>query len=507
MNNVNTRIREFVVSVIFCAAAIYVVITAISTGFGFSGALKLAPVFALICLTATIVAQRYWVGLLLAVQASVWSPPLPVLERLSANMILVVLVLAAYVPTAILRRRKTPGVHHQLSSVLMSGLLVITIGWFMLDPPGSAQIGATGGLGEAFAILLGVIAYFFVSYIMAKEWDFKQNWQAYVMVVVLISTPVILSNLKRLANASNLNIFNEVLWFFFPVVLCPVFLRYKQNRNRWNSFVFNMAIPLMMIASIFSAQRSRPFYALFMLTTIAHAYGLKKKLFIRLAVLAIPGILLMAAFPRFIPQSAVRAASILFPMGSDVAKEMYGIRGEVGWNATWRANLTKLAWNQIRLHPVLGKGFSYSLDEITRAAWAHGGQFGLQTGLYRGLAVSGGYHNGLLTLAVFCGIPAALLFAVALLLVAKKFITVLPDINDVWLKYLSVSVMASFVPYTCHMLINGSGPQIFRLCVMMGGVNGILWRLKQEPALVGTGNFSNGAARKAMNKPAEEIPC
>jgi hypothetical protein len=97
------------------------------------------------------------------------------------------------------------------------------------------------------------------------------------------------------------------------------------------------------------------------------------------------------------------------------------------------------------------------------------------------LAVSGGYHNGLLTLAVFCGIPAALMFAVALLLTAKKFIRMLPGLDNVWLKYLSVSVMAAFVPYTFHMLINGSGPQIFKLCVMMGGMNGILWLVRHDP--------------------------
>jgi hypothetical protein len=202
-------------------------------------------------------------------------------------------------------------------------------------------------------------------------------------------------------------------------------------------------------------------------------------------LLVVPGILFVTLFPQYIPLSAIRAMSTFLPAESaHNLQRMHDVQGEMGWTADWRKNMTDLAWRDIRMHPFIGKGFSYSFNEIASAVWAQGGEFGAQSGLYQGLAVSGGYHNGLLTLAVFCGIPAALLFAAALLLTSKKFVVVLPGLNNIWLKYLSVSVMASFVPYTFHMLINGSGPQIFRLCVMMGGMNGILWMLRHDPRLL-----------------------
>jgi hypothetical protein len=483
MNDVNNKLREVVVGIIFCATAIYVLRTMMSSG-GLFGAMKLAPVFAIVSLVIAIASQRYWIGILLAVQASVWSPPLPVFDRLGMNMLAVLLIIVAYIPTGILKRNKITGIHNHLRSLLMGGLLAIVIGWFVLDPPGSARMSTTGGLGEAFAILLGVIAYFFVPYIIAQGQDFRKNWHAYVAVVVVASMPSIFINIKRLANPSSLNIFNEVLWFFFPVVLCPVFAHYRAVRTRLTSFAFNAAIPLTMLAGVLSAQRSRPFYAIFMMLVIAHAYGLKKTLFKRLALLIVPGILFVTLFPQYIPSSAIRAMSTFLPAESArKLQRSHGVQGEMGWTADWRKNMTDLAWRDMRMHPFVGKGFSYSFDEIASAVWAQGGEFGAQSGLYQGLAVSGGYHNGLLTLAVFCGIPAALLFAAALLLTSRKFVAVLPGLNNVWLKYLAVSMMAAFVPYTFHMLINGSGPQIFRLCVLMGGMNGILWRLKKDPAL------------------------
>lgn len=508
MNDVQNRLREVIVGVIFCVAGIYVTRVVMSAGLGFGALTKLAPILGVAALIIVISYQRYWVGILLAVQATVWSPPIPVFDRLGGNLLVALLILGAFIPTAILKRNIVGKIHNHLSSLMMGGLLVIVIGWFVMDPPGSARLGATGGLGEAFAILMGVIAYFVVPYIVAQEWDVKKNWRGYVLITFIAVLPIFIINIKRLGNPGSLNLFSQPMWFFAPVVLCPIFRRYGEKIHRNASKYFNLSIPAVMVMSVLSAQRSRPFYAVFMLLIIAHAYGLKKVLIKRLVILAIPAFLLMVTFPQFIPSSAIRALSTVLP--TDVATYLYRThdeRGEMGWTADWRKNMTELAWRDIRRNPVTGKGFSYSFDEIASAVWAQGGEFGAQSGLYQGLAVSGGYHNGLLTLAVFCGIPAALMFAIALILTPQKFIMVLPGLNNVWLKYLSVSLMASFVPYTFHMLINGSGPQIFRLCVMMGGMTGILWRLKRDPALADENSLLSGATNQQKKELAMGAPC
>jgi len=204
--------------------------------------------------------------------------------------------------------------------------------------------------------------------------------------------------------------------------------------------------------------------------------------------LAVAGCVIVSIFlfsgPSEMPLMISRSLSIVLPVSPERVDEFareFSASDERGWASPFRAELNRLAWYEISHNPLFGKGFVLSRDEIV---WSFSRPRSFEEATKK-LAVTGMYHDSLVELAVFCGIPAVVFFVISFFRVAIRFFHLVPDIADKKLKVLSSGLLGFFVATSGQMLMNGGGRDFFYMCVLLGVLRGIYVRCTSEK---GTGN-------------------
>jgi len=91
-----------------------------------------------------------------------------------------------------------------------------------------------------------------------------------------------------------------------------------------------------------------------------------------------------------------------------------------------------------------------------------------------GLVTAGDYHNSIMTIAVKCGLPAAVLLSLALaVLLWRSDWWSDPQDDNPKLAILYAAMMGALLPITGQMLMNGGGQDLQAVCVMLGFFHGI----------------------------------
>jgi hypothetical protein len=107
-----------------------------------------------------------------------------------------------------------------------------------------------------------------------------------------------------------------------------------------------------------------------------------------------------------------------------------------------------------------------------------------------GLAMAGGYHNSVLALAVFSGIPSAIAFTLALVVGAWRFYRIG---RGTWVsdtRMLQAATLGFFFPCVGQMLMNGMGSSFYVVCVLLGAMRGFCVRderMRREARAAGNG--------------------
>ena len=173
-------------------------------------------------------------------------------------------------------------------------------------------------------------------------------------------------------------------------------------------------------------------------------------------------------FPTLVPNSAKRTLSLI---STDIVSSNSSEYGETGWESDWRTTLARIAWHDIKKHPIVGTGFSFSFEELQYNAQIS--RLG-DSARFGGLLSSGGYHNSILFLAVKIGIPATLAFIFALINIFYRFIIFAKHRENDELKIFCVGLSAVLVCTLGKMLTNGGPLDIFNISIIIATMQGIL---------------------------------
>jgi hypothetical protein len=437
-------------------------------------------------MVAMMAASSFWVGLGLGGIGLTFSIPLPLMQRLEFGMILMVMLLALVTLRAAFLRRK----QSLLSTVedrLMAVVTVAIVLRILYDRPGSAHMGESGGLAEAFYMGLGAVSYFVMARLITMgEWSARPTSRLMMILLTLgaIVQGVSLGMAEGWETAVR-GVFGLQLWFLSALVLSWTLLRAKRGGQTGTPQLLPYLVMAgTMILSVITPFRSRPVFAVGIVMTVAYVHGRLRRLgTVTLGGLALVMLLWYVGGSDRVPFVVTRSLSTIMPVSHDMAVEyanQFGSSSEVGWGSGFRADLNRMAWERIRERPLAGKGFTFSRDELVMQSYISGSREEMMAHL----AVSGIYHNVIVELAVFCGLPLAALFVLSYLFSLVKFIRFAPGIRDPDYRMLAAALVGFLVAESGQMLMNGGGRDFYYICLLLGAMRGLrLLLAEREPGL------------------------
>jgi hypothetical protein len=441
-------------------------------------------------------ALSFWLAILVGV-STIWTGlPVPFLERFTLAHVMVFGLLVVFVANAM------AGWHNPVvwrgSALAMAAVFVLIIVRIVVGRPGSARVGASGGLGEALLFATAGPA-FWVGAVCARS---VRDWRASCRLLAMVAfggwaveTAVLYAAppVSGAIHASSYFLFLVPVW-----LLCGVLVAWRvawagghpdsgTEVHRPGSLLSELGalfVPLGL--AVTSPHRSRPVFALALVFSVAWVF----KRFRRTALLVIPPLVVALLLITWkggdiLPQGTRRALSIFVSASADQLPRNV----EVGWQSEFRTTMYRLAWARMRENLFVGTGFAFKSRDL-EALFPWTGMDATGTDLER-LAMAGGYHNAVVELAVTCGIPLALLFLGSLLLLAGRFAMALRRRPPSWEKIFGASLLAYWVTVTGQMLMNGGGQQFFVVCLLAGAMWGVALGLGNGPE---TASPATGAA-------------
>jgi hypothetical protein len=472
----NTKWQARIIAVAFVTMALFGLFSLLRGGFRLWA---IARAFALFCPLITVgfvVVHRNLPGIVIGCVVLTVTLQMPVLYRIEGGMIVAGVVCALAVARVAIRhggRRIISGVDGYC--MLLTALIVC--GRFLYDRPGSARMGGTGGGGEAALFVMAVLAYFGVALITADRWSPKTNLSATVVLVVCICAYSTATSVAHRGMGALPTLFNRQYWFLLSLLLAWSFYYETVGERLWLRAVLSYGvIGVILLMGICSPHRSRPLFAAGIVGSVAYVYRRFRRaalIFAGCGVLAVSVVLI--ARSGQLPARMMRTLSTVLPTDASEIRWHKGedkVSSEVGWQSEFRGELYGMALQHIKAHPVLGKGFAFTRDEILAAIGArrHSGK------RFRSLDLSGCYHNSVLQLAVACGVPCALLFLVAYGTGIVRFLRAVRKMRDPYLVILSAGMVGLFAAQSGQMFMNGGGRDIFAICVLLGAMKGICAR-------------------------------
>jgi len=450
-------------------------------------AVYLLPLLAVVL----IMVSPVWVGLLLGFLTVTYSAPILILARLQIRVLVTISLCGLMLVNRAIRKERT-GIPLTFDSLCMTAASLIVLGRILHDRPGSAQLSDVGGAGEAFIFMVGLISYFMVTRIVAERWDVRKNLKVAIVTVSLVA---IVNNIVRFSSGSLyglFGLFDEELWLLCPIAFAIVLQKQKNGIRRLTKPIpYWIAVTLILALGVVSPHRSRPFFALGIIAVVSYAYGrMRKTVSFAVGSLVIAVGLLLAAGSGRLPLLITRSLSTVVNVShEDIGRcvQEYGISNESGWRSGFRVELYRVAWAKIRKHPFTGNGFTFTQDDIIRAFRASGAVKDAAAAL----ALAGGYHNSLLELAVFCGLPAAFFISCACVFRFRKFLFLAKTAENPDFKVMATGISGFFVTVSGQMLMNGRSQIFFCVCVIMGFMRGMCIRGEHEP------KPENAAARRS----------
>ncbi len=434
-------------------------------------------------MVAMLAASPFWVGLGLGGIGLTFSIPLQLLYRIEFGMVISgLLVVMVFLRFAFVSRKYSILV--SIEDRLMAVVAVVILVRILYDHPGSARMGESGGLAEAFYIGLGVLCYFMMARLTGMGgWAVRSTFRLMLAMLTLVALAqgVIAGREYGWAVAVR-SAFGLQLWFLCAMVLSWALGRAnRSDPTRGPQILPYLVILGTMILSVVSPFRSRPVFAVGIVMAVAYVHGRLRRLgTVVLAGLGLVVLLWFIAGSDSVPFVVSRSLSTIMPVSETRAAEFsneFKSSAEFGWGSDFRAALNQMAWARIRERPLAGAGFTFTREELIMQSYASGAQ---ET-LLAQLALSGIYHNVVLELAVFCGLPLAALFVIAYLISLVKFIRFAPGISDPDFRMIAAALLGFFVAESGQMLMNGGGRDFYHICMLLGAMRGLrVWVAARE---------------------------
>lgn len=425
--------------------------------------------------TQIVKSRNYWLIIAFASTIYIAKIPLPFLDALNIGYIVNAMLLGLLFAELAMKKIALPNIFMGFTNRCMAFFTFVITARFLIDRPGAGSMGGVGGLSTALPTLLAGWCFFSV-YIFAREWKpCKQQIKILYIFAILGLTRIIYRNIMLYIPLGHfINIFPYpsvwVLLFF------PLATQLNQLKDSFKTPI-NLKVLIMtaaiMLLSLISMNRAPILYTPAAMATVYWCYHKANRYILILALGLLALISFTTFFPQLVPRSAVRTLSLI---SENIVNEkgQQGL-GETGWESDWRTKLAQIAWEDIKKHPIAGKGFAFSFEELQyNALLAQSGD----AARFGGLLSSGGYHNGILFLAVKTGIPTTAAFILAFLSIFSRFLTYTKHENKDNLKIFCTGLSAIMICTTAKMLTNGGPLDIFNMTIYMGIMQGIL--MKQQ---------------------------
>lgn len=466
------RVELLGLALAFVAAALYTTVQIVS-GVNFFSAIKIVLVLSPFILALIAAQGSIWLGLGIGLLPFFFSMQVPILSRLSIAVVFAG-TMAFFVFAQIAIKKENTKLFRPWYSRTVLAAAGIVLLRFAYDRPGSLSMGGTGGGGQAILYVMGFVGFWAFIHIAAKDWDPRKNL---LVLVVVAGIAFVVTVLRAPSLAAVVyNAFHRTGWLLLSALLAVVLYLREKNVLKDNLSVYGVVAFILGVAAM-SPHRSRPVMAAGMVLAMAYIYRRLNRIFIFMVILGVLGVGSLAAFmPDKIPLSMKRSLSVFIPMGQEYMRrdfEEAGMSYETGWESDFRTTMYELAWNRIKKSPVVGAGFTLDIETVLREYYSSGAGAGMAV-----LALAGGYHNSLLALAVFCGLPAALLSLVAITGVMVRFVRSTRRVVDPQFKMFAVTIVGFVVASSLQMLINGSAYDFFVVMSLLGMMAGMMTHTK-----------------------------
>ncbi|TAN38945.1 MAG: hypothetical protein EPN23_01505 [Verrucomicrobia bacterium] len=469
------RFKLLPVIIGYVLACLYFAIQ-LAGGLSFMGAAKIMLILMPMVLGLLLSLRTYWLSLVLA--CCMWNYRLnfPLFDILFLGFIVAFLIFILVLGEACINKVQPVHIREMAGVWPILAMGVIICGRFLYDRPGSARIGGVGGIGQAIYYAFGVFA-FWTALILARRTRPTRGIIGLMMGIGLIA----------FTHQQYLNIggeygllatfFERPMWLVAPVVLAGLYYkRFALSGWRPSWFLLYGVILFLLVIPCFSAFRSRLYFAATMILVVAYVFRQSKKALVYILVIGVLGIGAILLGYGHLPGRMGRALSTLVSADRIDRSGMaeYNLSGEVGWESGFRAAMNKVGWRKIMSSPIIGVGFNFSFEEIiTQLSFE---RTNLESEV---LAMGGGYHDALLALAVFCGLPAAFLFVIGYVWIVWLFVGKIYALSPSLEKWFGASLLGILMPVTGQMLMNGVGHDFMTVCIVLGAMSGYGGYLKQ----------------------------
>ena len=452
----NNRFILALTTVLAIATAVFGALR-LTGGSSILNTISLISIVIILSLSVLFRIRRDWLAVLLI--GSMWGSMvnLPLLDIFSYGFITQMTILALTMAERIILKRRA--VWHpnlgEKAMLLFGALLTLQM---IIEHPGSARLGGAGGLGQMIYYVSAGWVFFGARILTQNEWDEGRTvrWLAFGSFAFTLYIA-----LSRVVFGSSLSPFFTLFWSagfpMFAFILGWTIQRWMDRKA--TIFAVVLAILFVLAASLYSQFRACPYIAIIMIFLIAVVMRARTRFwFIMVGVFV--GVLLLASMApqQLIPEKMRRSLSTWRVI--DRGYMTTDVAGEFGWEFEFRATLWNMAKQDIQKHPLFGSGWVFSFDEIISAV----GQGGLE-GVISSNALSGGFHNGMLTLAAKSGLPVALTFIFAYIYILMRFLRCIGRaVNS---RLLGSVLVGTLVGETVVFLTNGGGQESVHMAVLL----------------------------------------
>jgi len=419
--------------------------------------------------TNIIKSREYWLIIGLGSTIFVSKIPLPLLDAISIGYTINAIILGLIFAELAMKKLTLPKVFESFPNRCMALFMFIVTARCLYDRPGAGSMGGTGGLSAALPTLLAGWC-FFSTYILAKQFEVNKKQLKILKIIVIIGfTDVIYKNITIFLPHGFVNIFPyPAAWFLSFLGLTRIIDKLSDEKDFKLDVKLICATTFIMVISFLSLNRAPVIYAPLSLLVIYWCYKFLNKYFILFLIGMIIIITTVALYPSIIPKPAMRTMSLFT---GKVDKSATQELGETGWMSNWRATLARIAWEDIKRHPIAGKGFAFAFEDLFfNAILAKSGD----DARFGGLLLSGGYHNSFLFSAVKIGLPATIAYILAMINIYYRFLKFSRRLTHSEFKQFCVTLAGIFVCVYGKMLTNGGPLDLFSMSITMATMQGIM---------------------------------
>jgi hypothetical protein len=466
------HMRLFIVGLLFTFGAVFAVLNLL--GGSFIGKIQIVALAAPLALMLLLKMKRYWIMPFIFYGIPTVYLPIPLLDAVSSDVVLTVMIAFLLLAEFAMQKWKLlQQSHWPYRAFLLVGVW-ITIR-FVMAPPGSARAGESGGLGAALPAMM-MCWMFFATYRLASIAK-KSDIRVWVVAGVILGIYTYFLSIFKSAFFGDYfyygHLYSGTMWSLMGFALAASLQRRRLN-------LFYVLVGVTVLFGMISPHRSRIFFALASALMCAYLYK-RMRITLLITAVAMPLLVLtlLAVGPsleRAFPQIK-RSLSLFHNYG--VTHD--AVWGELGWGSSWRTDLYRRAFDDIKKHPWVGKGFVVSRQDLIDAVSFRDVESLLQA--------NSSFHNGLFFLANKCGIPITLLWVAAFLacwLRAVQWVRRREGGGD-GARFLVAALLTSSVAFLGQMLMNGGAPELQTLTCFCGAMCGLMdssASREDEPATV-----------------------